>query len=91
MAHPKPGGAYVYRGTDPIGTDSLALTPGTHVKVREVVSAGEAGAHDDSEDSVVIEWESPALVQGENGMELGTSPRAMSIGVAHFSRDFKGA
>lgn len=91
MAQPKAGGAFKYNGTDPIGSDSGALVPGTKVTVREIVPAGVKGAHDDTEDAAVIEWEAPALVQGENGAEVGYVTRAMSIGVASFTANFVGA
>lgn len=91
MAHPKAGGSFKYNGDEPIGTDSGALVPGTQVTVREIVAAGEKGAHDDSEDAAVIEWDAPALVQGENGMEVGSVTRAMSIGVDEFTHNFVGA
>lgn len=88
----EPGDRYTYSGKAPIGADAGALVPGTAVRIRETVPAGEPGAHDDSEDSIVIEWDAPALVQGENGVEVGTAPRAMSIGAAQFGDLFtKGA
>lgn len=82
------GDTYTYSGEEPIGVDAGALTPGTTVTVRETVAAGDPGAHDDSEDCVVIEWEAPALVQGENGVEVGSAPRAMSISTEQFNDMF---
>lgn len=86
MAKPKPKAEemFTYTAEAPIGVDAGALLPGTKVKVREIVDAGEKGAHNDKDDAVVIEWEAPALVHGDNGVTLGTSPRAMSISLASF-------
>lgn len=83
-AKPKAAETYTFTAEQPIGVDSGALTAGTKVTVRETVAAAEKGAHDDSDECVVVEWESPALVQGPNGIEVGTSPRAMSIGLTEF-------
>lgn len=83
-AKPQADQTYTYSAEEPVGVDAGALTPGTKVTIREVVAADEPGAHDASEDAVVVEWEAPALVQGENGVEVGTSPRAMSIGLSQF-------
>lgn len=91
MAQPQAGGKYVYNAADPLGIDSGALVPGTKVRVREVVPKGVAGAHDDTEDAAVIEWEVPSLIQGKDGAEVGMSTRAMSIGVTLFAQIFKGA
>lgn len=85
---PQTGETYTLSADEPIGVDAGALVPGTSVIVREVVPAGEPGAHDDSEDAVVVEWSAPALVRGDNGVELGESPRAMSFGLADFADRF---
>lgn len=85
---PEAGDKYVYRG-DGIGIDAGRLAAGTSVTVREVVPADVPGAHDDSEDAVVIEWQSPTVVNGEDGPELGFAIRAMSIGVDQFNEDFE--
>lgn len=83
-AKPQAEQAYTYTAEQPLGVDAGALTPGTKIQVREVVPADEPGAHDGSEESVVVEWDAPALVQTENGVEVGTAPRAMSVGLAQF-------
>lgn len=83
------GAEYTYSGEQPIGADSGALTPGSTVRVREQVSAGTKGAHNNDEDAVVIVWDAPALVQGDNGVEVGYVERAMSISTTQFKSDFK--
>jgi hypothetical protein len=54
---------------------------GDEVIVREVVSASTPGAHDDSSDAVVIEWEEPGLVRDEETgvTKRGSITRAMSV------------
>lgn len=84
------GKSYTYNG-EPIGVDAGALTPGTVVTVRETVPAGEPGAHDDTEDAVVVEWTSPALVRTDKGVEVGDAPRAMSVSVQRFRDAFQEA
>lgn len=83
------GSEYTYTGSDPIGADAGALVSGTKVTIRDIVPAGEMGAHDNVEDSVVIVWPAPALVQGENGVEVGYVDRAMSISSAQFAEQFE--
>lgn len=83
-AKPQAEQTFTYAADAPIGVDAGALTPGTKVVIRETVPADEPGAHDSSEEAVVIEWDAPALVQTENGVEVGTAPRAMSIGLSQF-------
>lgn len=79
--------SYEYVG-DTIGVNA-DMKPGTVVTVREVVDADTPGAHDDSEDAVVIEWETPSLVTDENGdPQVGHVKRAMSFGVDRFKTDF---
>lgn len=58
---PKKGDQYRFVGPQPLGAGG-ALLPETIVTVREFVDAGEIGAYDDQEDSVVIEWEQPGVV-----------------------------
>lgn len=91
MAQPKVGGSFRYNGDEPIGVDAGALIPGTIVTVREIVPAGEPGAHDDTEDAAVIEWTSPGLVSDDEGMSVAEVPRAMSVGVDAFPDLFVGA
>lgn len=76
---------------NPLGSDANALFPGQVVTVRETVPASEPGAHDDSEDAVVIEWEMPSLVRTDDGWGQGMAIRAMSIGVAQFDDQFEEA
>lgn len=54
---PSPGQTFTYNGEQLGQRIDAALLPGTVVTVREVVPAGTTGAHTDTEDSVVIEWE----------------------------------
>lgn len=72
----------------PIGADANALFPGQVVTVRETVPAGEPGAHDDSEDAVVVEWTVPDRVRTEDGWGQGEATRAMSIGIDQFRAQF---
>jgi hypothetical protein len=89
MALPKSGAKYRYTGTDPIGTGERAFRPETVVTVREVVDAGTIGAHDDKEDSVVIEWDQPTIGYGDNNEPvIENYPRAMSVSVERFAADF---
>lgn len=82
------GSEFTYSGEASIGADAGALVPGSKVRVREQVAADEKGAHDGSEDCVVIVWDAPSLVQGENGVEVGFAERAMSIGLSQFQSEF---
>jgi hypothetical protein len=54
---PAVGATYTYSGETAIGVGPGSLAPGTPVRVREVVPADVPGAHDDTEDAVVIEWD----------------------------------
>lgn len=86
---PQAGDRYVYTGEEPIGVDAGALLPGTVVTLRNVgtedepsavVKADEPGAHDDRSDAVVVVWEAPSIVIGDDGkMKAGVTERAMSI------------
>lgn len=87
MASRKPevGGTYRLVGGG-IGAGPGSLYPGQVVSVREVVPADEPGAHDSSEDAVVVEWSEPGPVQGDDGtVTLGENPRAVSVGVSSFN------
>lgn len=59
---PKPGGTFKYTGERRGQRDDAALLTGTVVTVRETVPAATPGAHDNTEDSVVIEWTQEAEV-----------------------------
>ena len=59
---PAPGARYTYNGEQLGQRAEAALLPGTLVTVREVVPAGVSGAHTDTEDAVVIEWEQEGQV-----------------------------
>lgn len=61
-AKPKEGQRYRYSGEAPLGTDQGALLAGTEVEVLAVVPAGDTGAYDDTDESVVIQWEAPGTV-----------------------------
>lgn len=68
-AKPKEGATYRYTGDLPLGADQGALLPGTEVTVVAVVPAKEAGAYDDTDDAVVIEWDAPGVVITETREE----------------------
>ena len=101
MAPPKEGSAWTFLGVlgedgetrVPLGTEPGAIHPGTTMKVREVVDAGEIGAYDDSDDCVVMVFDSPEVVKNEETgePELGFVERAMSFGLATFANDFEEA
>lgn len=77
---------------DNLGDGPGAIYAGQQVTVREVVDADQPGAHDDSEDAVVIEWTEPGPVRGDDGrVKMGEVPRAVSIGVAQFHEMFEEA
>lgn len=66
------GQEFLYVGTEPVVQDDGSVTEvpgpplGTRVKIRDIVDADEAGAHDNEEDSVVIEWtEAGTVAQDE--------------------------
>jgi hypothetical protein len=81
MARSKPevGGTYRLTGGG-IGDGPGALYAGQVVTVREVVPAREPGAHDTTEDSVVVEWTEPGPVMGDDGnVTRGENTRAISV------------
>jgi hypothetical protein len=82
------GDTYRYTAEEPFGNDAGAIMPGTVVTVRETVDAATPGAGNSNEDCVVVEFDAPALVRGENGVELGTSRRAVSFGLDDFADRF---
>lgn len=82
---PEVGGTYRLTGGG-IGDGAGAIYPGQVVTVREVVAADEPGAHDSTEDAVVVEWSEPGPVMGDDGrVTRGENPRAVSVGLAGFS------
>lgn len=87
MAKSKPAAGDTYSLTGGgIGGGAGALYPGQVVTVREVVPADEPGAHDNSEDAVVVEWTEPGPVLGDDGkVTRGENPRAISVGLSQFS------
>lgn len=79
---PEVGGAYRLTGGG-IGVGAASLYPGQVVTVREVVPAEEPGAHDDREDSVVVEWTEPGPVRGDDGqVTRGENLRAVSVSLS---------
>lgn len=102
-APPQEGDTYTFLGAvtgqdeegnpvrGPIGNPPGHIAPGTVMKVREVVDAGEIGAFDDSEDAVVFEFEEPTLVFNEESgdPEIGYANRAWSVGVSELQSLFK--
>lgn len=86
---PKPGDAYRLSTEGPLGTDQHAIPTGTLVTVREIVKADTIGAHDDSEDAVVVEAPMPALSYDEDGKPyVGETLRAWSVGLERFDTDY---
>lgn len=85
--NPKPGETYRLDGPD-LGIDTNALRTGTVVEVRELVTADTIGAHNDREDAVVVEWDHPVVVYIDDEPALGTSRRAISVGLDAFRDTF---
>ena len=65
------GQEFLYVGSEPVVHDDGTITDvpgpplGTRVRVRDLVPADEAGAHNNEEDSVVVEWTEPGPVAQE--------------------------
>lgn len=86
---PKPGDTYRLATDEPLGNGELAIPPGTLVTVREIVKAEDPGAHDDTEDAVVVEGEQyPIVLDRGNGPEVAYTARAWSVGLEAFARDY---
>lgn len=91
MTLPNPGDTYVYAADEPLGEPGspAAVQPGTVVTVREVVPADTPGAHDDSEDCVVLEIPVPYVANDDDGNPvIGYSSRAYSVGLDTFASDY---
>lgn len=85
---PEVGGTFSLTGGG-IGDGPGALYPGQVVTVREFVAADEPGAHDNTEDSVVVEWSEAGPVLGDDGkVTRGETPRAVSVSAASFTELF---
>lgn len=92
MATRKPAAGDTFTATDSLGDGPGIIYAGQKVTVREVVKAADPGAHDDSEDAVVVEWTEPGPVMGDDRrVTMGEVPRAVSVGVGEFSARFKEA
>lgn len=77
---------------DNLGDGPGAIYAGQGVTVREFVPASESGAHDDTEDAVVIEWTEPGPVMGDDRkVTMGQVPRAVSVGAEQFATMFEEA
>lgn len=88
---PKAGDTYRL-SADNLGDGPGAIYAGQSVTVREVVPANEAGAHDDTEDAVVIEWNEPGPVMGDDRkVRMGEVPRAVSVSLDQFATLFEEA
>jgi hypothetical protein len=89
MTKPKPGDKYRLATEEPLGID-FPIMPGTIVTVREIVKADDPGAHDNTEDAVVVEGEPFAIVvTDEDGTpQIGYTARAWSVGLDEFARDY---
>ena len=107
-ARPKaPAEGSRYELTQAIGQGPGALLPGIVMTVREVVPAKEEGAHDKSDDAVVLTFteDAPVIVRespanpdtGELGpisaheVGRGKAERAVSVGLSDFAQTFKEA
>lgn len=91
MAKPKPGETYKYAGEEPLGEPGspAGVAPGTVVTVREIVPADTPGAHDDSEDCVVVEIAVPYVANDDDGNPvIQYSSRAYSVGLDAFASDY---
>lgn len=85
---PKPGATF--RLTSALGVGPGSLMEGQEVTVREVVDAEDPGAHDNTEDAVVVEWQEPSLVLGDEGRPVsGMANRAVSVSVDQFRELFE--
>ena len=92
MAAPKSGDVYVYTGTETIGNGPGSIRPGQTFTVREVVDANQNGAHDDSEDAVVLEFDDPEPTVGltdDGEPSVVHARRAWSVGVDQFNAEFE--
>lgn len=91
MPKPQPGDRYTYSAEEPTGLPGspAIVRPGTVVTVREVVPADTPGAHDDSEDAVVVEHAEPQVGYDDDGTpEIVYAPRAWSVGLKAFATDY---
>jgi hypothetical protein len=84
------GTAYTYGGLEPIGRGNEGLSPGTEVKVRDIVPAAMPGAHTSLEDAIVVTWQAPTLMRTDKGNEVGYIERAISVSVVDFDANFQG-
>ena len=86
MALPKAGDQY--RLNADFGVDAQ-VKAGTVVTVREVVKAATKGAHDDSEDAVVVEFDAPAVGYDDNDQPIIVNTlRAFSVSLEQFAADY---
>ena len=92
MARPREGETYTLTG-EAIGVGPGSIASGTKMKVRELVPADVKGAHTDTEDAVVMEFEEPTLGVDDKGEPvIGSVTRAVSFGLDFFADNFqKGA
>ncbi len=90
MAKTKPEAGETYRLTGGvIGNGPGLIYPNQIVKVREYVPADVPGAHNSSEDAVVVGWDEDGPVMGEDGtITRGASRRAYAVGVGAFADQF---
>lgn len=62
------------------GVGATPIPAGALLTVRELVDAGTPGAHDDSEDAVVVEYLRDEIVYDADGnVSLGRQPQAFSL------------
>lgn len=93
---PKPGDSVRFVGVDvdgqrvAVGNMPGRIDVGTVMVVREVVPASEPGAHDDSEDAVVLSFVTPEAIVVDGEAVLVDVLRAWSVGVSEFDDLFEG-
>lgn len=91
MARRNPRAGDRYRFTaESIGNDNGRVVTGTIVTIREVVGADTIGAGDDRSDSVVVEWDAPALGTADDGTPtIIHAPRSWSVPADDFGDLFE--
>lgn len=93
---PKTGTKFTFNGVADddgnlraFGNEPGAVKIGTEVEVVELVSAKTAGAHNDREDAVVVQWGEDALTTADDGSSRVVSvPRRWAVGVGQFDELF---
>jgi len=82
-----PGPAHRFRLLADHGNPPLHLRAGSIGTVREVVPADVAGAHNDDEDAVVLEFEDHGITYEEGQPAITASRRAVAFAQSDFTGD----